>query len=255
MSQKSSLTRTTRKKGFTLIELLVVIAIIAILAAILFPAFARARENARRASCQSNLKQLMLGVFQYTQDYDEKMPPIVGGGNWMQITQPYIKSTQLFTCPSDANPTDVVGTTTYNGVAPFHTSYIYNAQMGRLVNFVTWNGISIAEIQNPAGTVAFSDGGVQASATAPFVTTTVKPTSFLLFDPTTDPTGTMAFGPGNAVAPPGTGSGQDNSWAGPNARHLETANVAFADGHVKAFRTEKFYTGNSPWLDPARGGP
>ena len=65
----------TRKKfGFTLIELLVVFAIIAILAAILFPVFARARENARRASCQSNLKQIGLGIMQYTQDYDEKMP-------------------------------------------------------------------------------------------------------------------------------------------------------------------------------------
>ena len=63
------------KRGFTLIELLVVIAIIAILAAILFPVFARARENARRASCQSNLKQIGLGIFQYTQDYDEKMRP------------------------------------------------------------------------------------------------------------------------------------------------------------------------------------
>src|SRR5687768_5924591 len=61
-------------KGFTLIELLVVIAIIAILAAILFPVFARARENARRSSCQSNLKQIGLGFAQYTQDYDEKMP-------------------------------------------------------------------------------------------------------------------------------------------------------------------------------------
>src|SRR5690606_6779733 len=62
------------KRGFTLIELLVVIAIIAILAAILFPVFARARENARRASCQSNLKQIGLGLMQYTQDYDERLP-------------------------------------------------------------------------------------------------------------------------------------------------------------------------------------
>ncbi len=64
----------TKKKGFTLIELLVVIAIIAILAAILFPVFARARENARRSSCQSQLKQIALGHKQYIQDYDEKFP-------------------------------------------------------------------------------------------------------------------------------------------------------------------------------------
>src|SRR5687767_6194063 len=70
-----------RKSGFTLIELLVVIAIIAILAAILFPVFARARENARRASCQSNLKQVGLGFVQYTQDYDERYPMLFEGAD------------------------------------------------------------------------------------------------------------------------------------------------------------------------------
>src|SRR5687767_3253830 len=101
------------KQGFTLIELLVVIAIIAILAAILFPAFARARENARRASCQSNLKQIGLGVMQYTQDYDERLPfvetyPCAGCTTtfvqnyviWAEVTLPYIKSSQVFICPS-----------------------------------------------------------------------------------------------------------------------------------------------------------
>jgi prepilin-type N-terminal cleavage/methylation domain-containing protein len=67
-------TKRSAGSGFTLIELLVVIAIIAILAAILFPVFARARENARRASCASNLKQISLGLMQYSQDYDERFP-------------------------------------------------------------------------------------------------------------------------------------------------------------------------------------
>jgi prepilin-type N-terminal cleavage/methylation domain-containing protein len=73
-SQSKGLCASRENKGFTLIELLVVIAIIVILAAILFPVFARARENARRASCSSNLKQLALGLLQYGQDYDEKYP-------------------------------------------------------------------------------------------------------------------------------------------------------------------------------------
>jgi prepilin-type N-terminal cleavage/methylation domain-containing protein/prepilin-type processing-associated H-X9-DG protein len=130
-----------KQSGFTLIELLVVIAIIAILASILFPVFARARENARRTSCGSNLKQIGLGIMQYTQDYDEKFPlgmpsataPIpqtVAGTpgmtfdtcgfsdqcgkyiSWMDITYPYVKSTQLFRCPS-ATTTWGNGTVSY----------------------------------------------------------------------------------------------------------------------------------------------
>ena len=109
----------SRRRGFTLIELLVVIAIIAILAAILFPVFARARENARRASCQSNLKQIGLGILQYTQDYDESLPRSRNAGvtlpangalasitpawaPWQFVIQPYVKSYQLFKCPSNS---------------------------------------------------------------------------------------------------------------------------------------------------------
>lgn len=100
---------TNKRSGFTLIELLVVIAIIAILAAILFPVFARARENARRSACQSNLKQIGLGIMQYVQDYDERM--VQGSHNgvfatsnpdqtWRTMIYPYIKSNQVFYCPS-----------------------------------------------------------------------------------------------------------------------------------------------------------
>lgn len=105
------------RRAFTLIELLVVIAIIALLAGILFPVFGRARENGRRASCQSNLKQIALGWHQYTQDYDGWFPSIGGlsatgtgcpvtaatifSDSQAQRLQPYLKSTQLFKCPSD----------------------------------------------------------------------------------------------------------------------------------------------------------
>ena len=114
-----------RRRGFTLIELLVVIAIIAILAAILFPVFARAREKARQTSCLSNLKQLALAVRMYVQDYDEVFPssrvvpgcpfPDYGGSipymmigerqlqGWPNLMQPYVKNQQLFWCPSDDN--------------------------------------------------------------------------------------------------------------------------------------------------------
>src|SRR4051812_36161543 len=101
-----------RRTGFTLIELLIVIVIIAILSAILFPVFSRARENARRSSCQSNLKQLGLALMQYTQDYDETIP------SWLQLDynagvpgtsrsigerlQPYLNSKQVLICSSQS---------------------------------------------------------------------------------------------------------------------------------------------------------
>jgi prepilin-type N-terminal cleavage/methylation domain-containing protein/prepilin-type processing-associated H-X9-DG protein len=105
--------KSVRRGGFTLIELLIVIAIITLLAAILFPVFARARESARRASCQSNLKQIGLGLLQYVQDYDERMPFVYNGQNtvngsdvdyegymWMDAIYPYVKSEGVFNCPS-----------------------------------------------------------------------------------------------------------------------------------------------------------
>ena len=93
------------RKGFTLIELLVVIAIIAILAAILFPVFARAREKARQTSCLSNMKQLGLSMQMYTSDYDGTYPAVYNDGGgvrriWAQVILPYAKNQQIFACPS-----------------------------------------------------------------------------------------------------------------------------------------------------------
>ncbi len=98
------------RRGFTLIELLVVIAIIAILAAILFPVFARAREKARQTSCLSNLKQIGLAAMMYAQDYDERMVHYyrympTGSDNlywWGDMLQPYVANYQLLECPSDS---------------------------------------------------------------------------------------------------------------------------------------------------------
>src|SRR5579864_1016576 len=129
-------TPSTTRRGFTLIELLVVIAIIAILAAILFPVFAQAREKARQTSCLSNMKQIGLAAIMYVQDYDEEYSPIrvadITGPNgepdaiitWRNVIQPYIKNLDVFSCPSNPNarPTGpgTAGTgwhdlTTFNG--------------------------------------------------------------------------------------------------------------------------------------------
>lgn len=115
-------TATLRPGGFTLIELLVVIAIIAILAAILFPVFARAREKARQASCASNEKQIALAILMYAQDYDERLPIEFFGWTttpptWREIVAPYIKNIQIFQCPSES-------TWQYSyGMDPYWTSF------------------------------------------------------------------------------------------------------------------------------------
>jgi prepilin-type processing-associated H-X9-DG protein len=132
---------------------LVVIAIIAILAAILFPVFARARENARRASCQSNLKQIGLGIMQYTQDYDESYPIHYDGtpGNaklWPQFMQPYLKSEQIFTCPSRSD-------VTFNGGYDSVIAYGYNYWMSRYY----YADATQAGIQRPAETILITETG------------------------------------------------------------------------------------------------
>jgi prepilin-type N-terminal cleavage/methylation domain-containing protein/prepilin-type processing-associated H-X9-DG protein len=114
-----------RRNGFTLIELLVVIAIIAILAAILFPVFAQAREKARQTMCLSNSRQMGLAVQMYTQDYDEVLPTVrmmgTPGESWIKLIQPYVKNELLRRCPSDNSP---AWNDTQN---PRITSYGFNA--------------------------------------------------------------------------------------------------------------------------------
>jgi len=154
------------RKAFTLIELLVVIAIIAILAAILFPVFATAREKARQASCSSNEKQIGLGFIQYVQDYDETTPyapnyPNPGaGGNWCGIgyyLAPYIKSVNIWQCPDDTVDTKL-GDQYY-----FYVSYAYNALgMEETTTTATVNSgipvpVKMGQLQMPTTDMMFAD--------------------------------------------------------------------------------------------------
>lgn len=205
-----------RRQGFTLIELLVVIAIIAILASILFPAFARARENARRASCQSNLKQLGLAMIQYSQDYDEKLITYAtADGGWAYRLQPYLKSGQILQCPSESNsapppPNPDLG---LDG----STDYSYNLNLGYVVG-TGISAISLATLTQPTLTVQAIDG-IGASVGRSTAWTNG------CFDDVTCAAGFARF------APIVDKSAQ---------RHLDGQNALFCDGHVK------WYKGSSP---------
>ena len=224
MKTNSSPPRTA-SQAFTLIELLVVIAIIAILAAILFPVFARARENARRTSCQSNLKQIGLGWIQYAQDYDEKImrfstgsaapspatPVLYWWGGWDGTTynasqgliQPYLKSDQVRSCPSFAVP----AANAYEGP----TGYAYNVgtlsptDYGPAPTYTSSpRAVGLASIADSARTVVFADAAQLNSSNA------IRSSTYL--------------------------SNPTSQYPNFHARHLETGNVLFCDGHVKAMR-------------------
>lgn len=214
------------RTGFTLIELLVVIAIIAILAAILFPVFARARENARRASCQSNLKQIGLGFLQYIQDYDERFPGDTGfgSGGWANMTQPYLKSTQILHCPSVSGDQTIVTYTinAFTGCATSINGYFVRGGVN-----CPGSGISQASIPLPAQTIL-----IYETSNGYF------PTSGAWFVPNQ--------GRDNAITTAGcnTGYAFQGCYYGPDILkyrqiHLQGMNMAFADGHVKWYSESK----------------
>ncbi len=192
-----------RNRGFTLIELLVVIAIIAILAAILFPVFARARENARKANCQSNMKQLGLAILQYAQDHDETLPmyaPADYKYNWDNAIEPYLKNSGVLRCPS------ATGTGTRYGVSYPHIS-------------TTSKGASLAQITRSSEVAMlfetqYDDGRVLKLAYCP------SPSCYPL----------PAFADRTLNGFPLT------------PRHSEGCNVAYCDGHVKWVRQETLYS-------------
>ncbi len=150
-------------RGFTLIELLVVIAIIAILAAILFPVFSRAREKARQASCMSNVKQLALAALMYTGDYDETLPMAIGatpdGSQWwtiLELLEPYVRNPQIARCPDD--PRGSLDFTAFPGLGRY--SYAWNKAVFAHLPAYGPQGVimSLPQIPLPAETTAFFDG-------------------------------------------------------------------------------------------------
>ena len=222
------------RSAFTLIELLVVIAIIAILAAILFPVFARARENARRSSCSSNLKQIGLGIIQYTQDYDEKYPvrsyyntPNGGVFSWRRTTFPYVKSAQIYSCPSNSqnvNFADDSDQTAMNnaglpaGSPRFARSYAINgtsSNIGGKSPVEDTFSQPLSAVNDPSGTILVAEYSY-SNPYVGFEYTGGSPNPFSL----------------NYFAFPG---------------HLQTSNYLFTDGHVKALKPTVTGTPANMW--------
>ncbi len=220
-----------RSKGFTLIELLVVIAIIAILAAILFPVFARARDKARQASCTSNLKQISLGIIMYAQDYDERAPLAVynmDGNSYKRVhgvydlMEPYVKNEQVYICPSGpgagtywrsqhAKATGYYGRrapTSYGGPYRHSSTDSWGANL-------TWSisrGISIAQLDTPSETICL----VESTRFTP-----MGASGGLGFDADGNPMDMADDG------------GFDCASGGMMYRHNEMMNASYWDGHVK----------------------
>jgi prepilin-type N-terminal cleavage/methylation domain-containing protein/prepilin-type processing-associated H-X9-DG protein len=237
-----------RKSGFTLIELLVVIAIIAILAAILFPVFARARENARRTSCASNLKQLGLGILQYTQDYDEKYPlrrfaPFGTGAaysssdpaerdyddnSWRTVVQPYIKSTQLFACPSNPDNSKKSYDPEFNrSYAANATWIVNNGVTTELGVFGQAGPVALSQVQSPSQVIAVTE-----IWHVPWVAVIIDRNA-------------VAYNDSGTGGPASVTAYQDVLWAG----HFGRSNYLFADGHVKSLRPTQTNQGANMWYN------
>ena len=230
-----------RRRGFTLIELLVVIAIIAILAAILFPVFARAREKARQTSCLNNVKQIGLGILMYTQDYDETTPMLyaVHPGNLRRdITfhiRPYVMNYSIFDCPSsDEKVGHSTSSTYHSGSYGYHTSLFRSNSAGRL----------LAEVRRPAEIVMMGDVMQDLNLRGRFNMPTAHSERPHLHQ-------LMNLDGSNCVE---CGGSHNATW--PHfrdisirfnffPRHNGTGNVAFMDGHAKAMQYMELWQNGS----------
>ena len=242
------------RKGFTLIELLVVIAIIAILAAILFPVFAKAREKARQTSCSSNMKQLGIGFAQYVQDFDEKQPygntggPTNGKGGevvgWAADIYNYVKSTGVYKCPDD--PGVVSG-------ANVPLSYAMNANLANSLTLAQFTSpartVQLFEVSGitgdptAAGNIAGASGNGNNATTGGVITPgtpgtfAVGTTSYAMQTTGIFQTGYLNYsGATTNVAPYNNGLG-GLGW------HTDGANYLFGDSHVKWIKPNNMYAG------------
>jgi prepilin-type N-terminal cleavage/methylation domain-containing protein/prepilin-type processing-associated H-X9-DG protein len=230
-----------KRRGFTLIELLVVIAIIAILAAILFPVFASAREKARQTTCLSNQKQLGLAFAQYTSDFDECFPPRcylqAPYTNWPDIIMSYVKSTAVFRCPDDVN----TGTAGYGLTYP--VSYAYSIDISSPNGY--GNVGNLAKMDSPASTLFMADAGAlpvvgEVSTQWPINTGTTPINLFDWHNVTTD------YGAGTTYG--GSSSGLLDT--APTPRHTGLSNILFCDFHVKTLPVEKIFVNKANTRSP-----
>jgi prepilin-type N-terminal cleavage/methylation domain-containing protein/prepilin-type processing-associated H-X9-DG protein len=222
---------TGRRRGFTLIELLVVIAIIAILAAILFPVFARAREAARATACKSNLKQVGTALAMYVQDYDEQMPfnyhYLTGGGQlwwWEDDVQPYVKNWNAFQCPSRAP----------------HLGYNYQRPVGApnpLVSDYKAPAISNWPTAPWAGQRSAMISCGTGGGCAPAAMATIEDVSGTILIVDSNQGEIWNYQTVDACLAAG-GSGCANPSYN-DKRHSEGFNAAFVDGHVKFMKASK----------------